>query len=251
MPFTFSHPAIVLPLSKKWFSLTALVAGSIIPDFEYFFKMKGHSDYGHNLDGLFWFDLPLALLLMWVYNRFVKNKLIDHLPSYFNKRLSPLKNTGRRFFKHHWIIIIISVLIGSASHILWDNFTHMDGYFVSLFPSLTKWFNIAGYNIPVVVFLQLSSSVIGLLIIFFAIMNLPVGKLTNTNNHVLRYWMKITAITLFILVLRYPTGFVMAEFFGDVVDTAISGGLIGLLIVSFTTPANPVTTHTQAVQQQA
>ena len=48
MPFTFSHPAIVLPFSKKWFSLTALVTGSIIPDFEYFFKMKGHSDYGHN-----------------------------------------------------------------------------------------------------------------------------------------------------------------------------------------------------------
>lgn len=38
MPFTFSHPAIILPLSylpKKWFSLTGLIIGSLIPDFEY------------------------------------------------------------------------------------------------------------------------------------------------------------------------------------------------------------------------
>ncbi|WP_434297574.1 DUF4184 family protein [Clostridium sporogenes] len=39
MPFTFSHPAIVLHLEKKWnkyFSFTALILGSMSPDFEYF-----------------------------------------------------------------------------------------------------------------------------------------------------------------------------------------------------------------------
>ncbi|WP_240482010.1 DUF4184 family protein [Flavobacterium psychrophilum] len=39
MPFTFSHPAIILPLRylpRQWFSLTGLIIGSLTPDFEYF-----------------------------------------------------------------------------------------------------------------------------------------------------------------------------------------------------------------------
>ena len=43
MPFTFSHPAIVLPLVRKsghWFSATGLIIGSLTPDFEYFMRMR-------------------------------------------------------------------------------------------------------------------------------------------------------------------------------------------------------------------
>ena len=39
MPFTFSYPAIVLPLTylpRRWFSLTGLIIGSLTPDFEDF-----------------------------------------------------------------------------------------------------------------------------------------------------------------------------------------------------------------------
>ncbi|MEB0248571.1 DUF4184 family protein, partial [Mucilaginibacter sp. 5B2] len=61
MPFTISHPAVILPLNylpKRFISLTALVVGSLTPDFEYFIRMKVQSDYSHTLPGLFWFDLP-------------------------------------------------------------------------------------------------------------------------------------------------------------------------------------------------
>jgi hypothetical protein len=240
MPFTFSHPALVLPFSKKWFSLTALVAGSIAPDFEYFFRLKAHAEYSHDWDGLFWFDLPLALFLMWIYNRFVKNKLIDHLPSYFNRRLSPLKNSGKRFFKHHWIIIIISVLIGGASHIIWDSFTHLDGFFASMVPLMAKWVEVYGFTFPISFILQVVSSVIGLLIIFISIAGMPVGQLTNTGNNVTRYWVKIIAAGLLVLIIRFPTGLMSTGFVGDVIDTFIAGALTGLLVVTFTTkPATP------------
>ena len=42
MPFTFSHPAIILPLAKinaKYISLTALVAGSMAPDSDFSFDI--------------------------------------------------------------------------------------------------------------------------------------------------------------------------------------------------------------------
>lgn len=66
MPFTFSHPGAVLPLNflpKKYFSMTALVIGSMAPDFEYFFRMRAQSYYSHRWSGMFWFDLPWLLFL--------------------------------------------------------------------------------------------------------------------------------------------------------------------------------------------
>jgi hypothetical protein len=51
MPFTASHPAIILPLiylPGKWISLTGLVIGSMTPDFEYFERMSVQSDYSYS-----------------------------------------------------------------------------------------------------------------------------------------------------------------------------------------------------------
>lgn len=50
MPFTFAHPAAVLPFSKKqvnYISVTALILGSMAPDFEYFYT----------LDRMAWLDI--------------------------------------------------------------------------------------------------------------------------------------------------------------------------------------------------
>jgi hypothetical protein len=56
MPFTFAHPAIILPLYKKphLFSMTALIIGSMVPDFEYFLKVAVKSALNHSLAGIFY-----------------------------------------------------------------------------------------------------------------------------------------------------------------------------------------------------
>lgn len=94
MPFTFSHPAIILPLTylpKKWFSLTGLVIGSLTPDFEYFIRMRIKSDYSHTIEGLFWFDLPLGLLIAFIFHNIVRDSLFDNLPTFLNSRISKFK----------------------------------------------------------------------------------------------------------------------------------------------------------------
>jgi hypothetical protein len=64
MPFTPAHPAIVLPLIRsRYFSATGLIIGSLSPDFEYFFKMSVDSIYSHSKVGLFYFDLPVTIVL--------------------------------------------------------------------------------------------------------------------------------------------------------------------------------------------
>ena len=66
MPFTFSHPAIILPLlklGKNKVSATALIAGSMAPDFEYFINFQMKQIHGHTAAGMFYYDFPLAILL--------------------------------------------------------------------------------------------------------------------------------------------------------------------------------------------
>ncbi|AIK36171.1 hypothetical protein BG07_3819 [Bacillus pseudomycoides] len=49
MPFTFAHPAAVIPFCKKqrYVSVTALVLGSMVPDFEYFLHFRPYGVIGH------------------------------------------------------------------------------------------------------------------------------------------------------------------------------------------------------------
>ena len=94
MPFTFSHPAIILPLTflpKKWYSLTGLVIGSLTPDFEYFLRMKIQSNYSHSLSGIFWFDIPLSICLAFIFHNYVRNSLFDNLPTILKSRLTNYK----------------------------------------------------------------------------------------------------------------------------------------------------------------
>jgi hypothetical protein len=245
MPFTFSHPAIVLPLnhlSKKWVSLTALVVGAMTPDFEYFIRMRSESRYSHTWLGLLWFDLPLGLLIMLTYNTLIKNKLIDHLPGYFNTRLSPLKNKQKLGFYRRWFVIAISILIGGASHIIWDGFTHYSGYFVQRIPLLTEWISLGNHGIHVFNLLQHLSSAVGAAAILFAIAQLPEGEFTGKRNiNIFYYWGTIFLIMLLVVAVRLLT---THRFFriADLIDTAISGALIGLVIVSAVTPSAKIET---------
>jgi len=237
MPFTFSHPAIVLPLnrlSKNWFSLTALVIGSLTPDFEYFIRMRVLSIYSHTWSGMLWFDLPLGLVLLILYNRLIKNKVIDHLPRYFNQRLSEFKNERPVYLGANFVVVVMCLLIGVASHIFWDSFTHPMGYFVKHSHLLSHKIIIKHFPIPVYSILQQLSSIAGALIIIYTINRLTPGKITIAKGST-AYWVKIIGISLVILAIRFATGLKIHDY-GDVIMSEISGLLIGLLVVSIATP---------------
>src|ERR1700712_2189360 len=118
MPYTFSHPAIVLPvtyLPKKWYSLSGLIVGSITPDFEYFMRMKDFSKYSHTIGGMFWFDLPLGLILLFIFHNIVRNVLVEYLPFSLNIRFSAFTNFNwNKYFRKNIIVVLISLLVGIA-----------------------------------------------------------------------------------------------------------------------------------------
>jgi hypothetical protein len=128
MPFTFSHPSLLLPLTRlprKWVSATGLVAGSIIPDFEKFLKMNDGNTYSHTVPGTFWFYLPLAVLLSFVFHQVVRDPLIDNLPGFLRARCGPARSFN--WVAHvgkHYPAVLFSLLLGIVSHLVWDHFTH-------------------------------------------------------------------------------------------------------------------------------
>ena len=232
MPFTFSHPAIVLPLKyfpNKWFSLTGLVIGSLAPDFEYFLRMRIKSNFSHTLEGFFWFDLPLAILLAFIFHNIVRNSLILNLPKFLKSRFSDFTHFNwNTYFKSNWLVVIISILIGVFSHIFWDSFTHDDGYFVSKIPFLQTSIESFNVQIPILKILQHSSTLIGAFIIAYTIYKLPAKKIEQ-NKINLKYWLIFTMITFLIVSIRFLNGLEIMQY-GNVIVSVISAIMASLIL---------------------
>ncbi|MCD0471170.1 DUF4184 family protein [Flavobacterium sp. JAS] len=232
MPFTFSHPAIVLPLRylpSKWLSLTGLVIGSITPDFEYFIRMKVQSNYSHTFYGIFWFDLPLAILLSFIFHNFICDALFYNLPDFIKQRVIDYTSFDwNTHFKQNWIIILISIIIGIASHLLWDGFTHNHGYFVDQIPLLKNNFIVFGNEIPIWKIAQHLSTLIGGIVIVIALLKLPKSKIQKPFNYK-KYWITIIICTIIISILRFFIHFNIKAF-GNIFVTLISAFLISLIL---------------------
>jgi hypothetical protein len=233
MPFTFCHPAIILPFSylQKRVSMVGLIVGSMIPDFEYFIRMKVAGIYSHSWPGIFWFDLPLGLLVVFIYQLVVRDKLIDNLPTVLNRRLSQFKSTAQKDYSPKYLVIVaLCVFVGTASHILWDDFTHPAGHFVLLIPVLSDTLQLFNYHIPVYNILQHGSSIIGATAIIITIYRLPLNNLTKKES-IAGYWITVLVIVFITVGIRLFTGLPFNRY-GDIIVTAISGLLLGLAAAS-------------------
>jgi hypothetical protein len=234
MPFTFSHPAIVLPLTKARLKLSAtgLIIGSIIPDFEYFIRMRNISLYSHTLAGIFWFDLPLALLACFVYHLIVRNSLFNNLPSFLKDRFSVYKDFNwPGYFVKNWAIVVVSIIIGATSHILWDGVTHHTMFYINQ-ADLSTMMTIGKINLGGYKFLQLVSTLAGGLVVVGSVFALRRIHQPKTKIDY-RYWTLVWFITFSITFLRFAkNGFHLYYDYPDRVITVsfISSLMIGLIL---------------------
>jgi len=203
----------------------------MVPDFEYFLRMQVKSIYSHTWLGLFWFDLPLGLILLFVYQLLVKEAVISHLPYFLNRRFSKFRGVDNQgAFFQYFMITALSLFIGAVSHILWDGFTHPNGYFVKLLPMLSNRLQFGNHPVVVYKAIQHISTVSGAIVIIWAIYTLPLGN-PKRNHHVTRFWIQVILISVAVVIIKLLTGLSYHQF-GNVIVTAISGGFIGLIILS-------------------
>jgi membrane-bound metal-dependent hydrolase YbcI (DUF457 family) len=125
MPFTPSHVAAALPFRRTRLIMSALVIGCIVPDTPFFLFLMAHGFHGHTLVGIFDFDLPMGLVELWLYHAFIRQPLLLFLPTGVRQRIG--NGAGRFSFlplsRFAWIVL--SMLVGIATHLLWDSTCHM------------------------------------------------------------------------------------------------------------------------------
>jgi len=233
MPFTLSHSAAVLPfLRSRYFSATGLVVGTMAPDFEYFFRMNIQGIYGHTLLGIFYFDIPVSLMLAILFHGIVKKNLIDNLPYFLQSRFREARTIDfGSYLKDHKLIFILSVILGTITHIVWDGFTHDRQFFVKALPLIYKGRTVdfLGAHYPLWYVLQQVSTLIGLMIlaVFVFKMKPQQGQLYKP---VAWYWIML------ILVIAAITWVRMQSVHGDqwsviLIITIVSAFCIGITIL--------------------
>ncbi len=125
MPFTLSHPAAVLPLARRPLVASALVAGSVAPDVFWFVpRLPGIGlTKTHEFASVLWLDPLLALVILAVFHGFLKRPLLALAPRSLAARV-PRHFSWKR---PGWIAL--SLVLGAATHVGWDAFTHESGGF--------------------------------------------------------------------------------------------------------------------------
>jgi hypothetical protein len=162
VPITPAHAAAAWPLHAvaRRLPLAALVIGTFAPDLEYALRLRPAGKFGHSPMGLVVFCIPVTLLLFWGWRALVRPALAPLVPAGLREALVA-PEPGRR--TDVIPLAIVAALLGAASHVFWDGFTHGTGWAVTMIPFLSRsseqfqlqWFTVAQY----------ASSVLGVLVI--------------------------------------------------------------------------------------
>lgn len=157
MPFTLSHPAAVIPLARGRMVASALVIGSMAPDIPYFFFLMELRAVTHQPLGMVTVDLALGLLAYTVFHLLWKAPLIALAPDAPRRRLAAVSPGAGGAASPGWVVI--SLLAGIVTHVVWDGFTHLNHGFTGQLP----WLVTLGFaRLPLYRWLQYASGVAGL-----------------------------------------------------------------------------------------
>jgi hypothetical protein len=164
MPFTLAHPAAAIPLARalgRWGVLSALVIGSMTPDFAYFLPIGVRRSQSHSPAGLLWFCLPAGLVTYWLFHALARDALLALMPA--TTLREPLERPRRA---PGLAPVVVSLLLGAITHVAWDAFTHAGTPIVAAMPALqTLLVDVPGFPIRVYRVLQHGSSAVGLALI--------------------------------------------------------------------------------------
>ena len=194
--------------------MTALVIGSITPDFEYFMRMQQDSYYSHTWKGIFWFDLPLGLLLVYLFDIVVRKEVIKSLPKFLNRRFARFSYSARDLNNgKDFLFVLLSLLIGILSHLIWDKLTHRSVRLIDQEEHYNAFWE--------------ANSIAGAIVIAAVVLKMPAGNTIQQNN-IFFYWLMVSVITLTVIYIR----FLSTNGIRELGISAIVGFLSGLIIAS-------------------
>lgn len=209
MPFTPSHALVALPFIRTPLVPAAVAIGAMTPDLPLFLRGIGVK-YGftHTYANLVW-TAAIAFALFLVWRMLLRPAVPELMPDVIARRLPADWTTpampalrdaigiGRPWTQP--LLLAVSLLLGAASHILWDSFTHAGRAGVALFPVLDEsWGPFTGFK-----WLQYGSGVLGVVIIgVWAVLRLRRAEARSTIARILpqgariAWWISLPVILL-------------------------------------------------------
>jgi uncharacterized protein DUF4184 len=146
MPFTAAHPAAVWPLARWGLPVPALVIGSIAPDIFTMLPSPELVHFAHIPLGLVTADLAIGLLAYLAWQRFyspalsalVFGRTAGPAPIAATRiaatriaatrmaatRMGTARMGTARMAAARMAGVVVAVLVGAATHLAWDSFTH-------------------------------------------------------------------------------------------------------------------------------
>jgi len=178
VPFTLAHPAAVLPLrGVRYLRLAPLTIGAVTPDLPYFLPwgIARYVPVTHAFVHSFTIDLALGYALLAslvVLQRPLTALLSARARALCLRALSPFRRPIE------WAFAAPAILLGVWTHLLWDSFTHTDGWMVHRVEALSAPLVFGPYNGTVCHALQYLSSVVGLCVLVLWYGRLPTPAVT-------------------------------------------------------------------------
>lgn len=171
MPFTFAHPAAVLPFRRFCPSILhfpALVVGSMTPDAGYYLHNWQWAVLGHSFVGSVTFDVPAGMIFLSLFYLSLR-PVAAVLPA-------PHRQTVLSWCPQlKWpglvrvLTMCFSIILGAWTHIVWDGFTHANGWCVRNFSALTPTvLTIGSYEVTLWQLLQHASTFFGFYLLWQA-----------------------------------------------------------------------------------
>ncbi|GAA1394477.1 DUF4184 family protein [Catellatospora coxensis] len=127
MPFTGGHPAAVLALARWGLPGSALVIGAITPDLPMMLPFPEVVHFGHTPWGLVTSDLVLGTIVFVLWQSVFAPVALAVAPHTIAARVPRDAPRGLAFHRASWdraARVLVAILIGAATHLLWDGITH-------------------------------------------------------------------------------------------------------------------------------
>lgn len=130
MPFTVSHAAAALPLLRTGLPASALVIGTMSPDLPYYLPLPLPLPAGwatHSAVGVVTVDLLLAAGAWALWHGLLVAPALAAAPTGLRARLVGCVAVGLRLrlsSAGQVFLVLLSLVVGAATHVLWDEFSH-------------------------------------------------------------------------------------------------------------------------------
>lgn len=253
MPITFAHPLAIAPLARTGLPVGALVVGTVVPDLPLFARaipgldrlgralgdptlptMAEQYRFLHSPLGLFTANIVIGLLVLALWWWLLR-------PAYRDALSKPLRGrthaapTGTLT----WLLAIPALVIGSLTHILWDQVTHQWTWVSERVELLQA--TVGGY--PVTILLQYGTGVLGVIgVLVWLYM-----RISKRNEHTVPQYLADMATWMFavpvvagliaVVLVLYRSMNVGAqlslqEFAFDALTTTVAAALCAAILMS-------------------